>query len=960
MATKPKTPAKDPYAYNKADTSWVTQNTPEITAAVDAWKWIPAPIIPATTEPTPTTVIKTSALQARIDARNKAQTPVIDQSQPTIPTTPEEQSAVNAQKLPQWDQPPAGYKYGSTIDSSTGKPELIKIEPATTETTPEPVVTPEPVKTEPTEPVKTPEEQAKIDAATVKAEEDKAKVDADKAAVAAKEAAAAKNWEQVTNTQDEAFAVLSAGGTLQKNMKNAAFIERYKAYQKLNGLTNQSLASMNANGELDSKYLDYLSKSNPTRFSELNKLTDSSIKINSINSDAESLYNGMTGKKTETKLKLDKVDQDIASVIYGDKPSIRDLRKQYLEDNTKIKDLKVGLAEKGAEREELEDARDQIYQNLRKTHPDTPKSTLMGMAAGMTRDINDQIKTVVRQENLLFAEYQAEKEEANAMMNFEMQVVAEERADRAETIKFMQDKFNTLKGDEMWQKEKDYQTDAATKAYDRGDIQAAKAHERNKEMLDLGQDFQKEESRLQRDQAMEIVKMQMKNSGIETDIIQNADWSYTRTTYNKDTGKTTNEIINPPAVGQDPVQANDGSQVTYQTDDNGNLTVDFWPVWVAHNPLRTECGQWANDKAGLWVWDSYQSKIDATKARKDRQPQVWDSFVTNGGLTLANWEKSGHIGFVKTVFPDGSIEVVESNYKTTTDKNGKKIGIVSTRIIWPNDKGRSDISFGATKFSKWGIDWKKDIEQWVVKDALENISVKAWAKWAEEGQREAFIGSIQRNWVGSEQVKWLLNSIISKDEWKAWWDMRMAVTGMEKIKSDIEKYQEQYPWEMFWFSGSLQARIDKTTSSLSNSSLDPATKAKIQLESNILVQLQNYRRAVTGAAASELESKEYRELFSKWGDSADVSLAKITALADEFKRIESQKQKEYLGWEPTYNYIIQWQKPWSQPQEVSIASVVWDPKYPLSDEAQKSFWNNFQDPSTWWPMNSFSEFMFWK
>lgn len=158
---------------------------------------------------------------------------------------------------------------------------------------------------------------------------------------------------------------------------------------------------------------------------------------------------------------------------------------------------------------------------------------------------------------------------------------------------------------------------------------------------------------------------------------------------------------------------------------------------------------------------------------------------------------------------------------------------------------------------------------------------------------------------------------------------------------------------MFWFSGGLQARYDTVQSNLNNSSISPATKAKLQLESNILVQLQNYRRAVTGAAASELESKEYKELFSKWGDSADVSLAKVTALADEFKRIESQKQKEYLGWDTTYNYIIQWQQPWSQPQEVSIASVVWDPKYPLSNEAQKGFWSNL------W-MTSIHDFMFWK
>jgi type IV secretory pathway VirB9-like protein len=91
----------------------------------------------------------------------------------------------------------------------------------------------------------------------------------------------------------------------------------------------------------------------------------------------------------------------------------------------------------------------------------------MGMAATQTRDLNRTLTTKIRERNIIFAEYQANKEEANAMMNFEMQVVAEERADRAETIKFMQDKYNSLKTDEMWQKEKDYQTEAARIAYER-------------------------------------------------------------------------------------------------------------------------------------------------------------------------------------------------------------------------------------------------------------------------------------------------------------------------------------------------------------------------------------------------------------------------------------------------------------------------------------------------------------
>ena len=112
----------------------------------------------------------------------------------------------------------------------------------------------------------------------------------------------------------------------------------------------------------------------------------------------------------------------------------------------------------------------------------------------MTRDLNDRIKTIIREENLLYSQYQSEKEEANAMMNFEMKVVEEERVNRQEQLAYLQNKFNTLKKDEDWEKEKEFQKEQATLAYQRGDIQAGKQHDRALELLDKSQKFQAIES----------------------------------------------------------------------------------------------------------------------------------------------------------------------------------------------------------------------------------------------------------------------------------------------------------------------------------------------------------------------------------------------------------------------------------------------------------------------------------
>lgn len=71
-----------------------------------------------------------------------------------------------------------------------------------------------------------------------------------------------------------------------------------------------------------------------------------------------------------------------------------------------------------------------------------------------------------------------------------------------------------------------------------------------------------------------------------------------------------------------------------------------------------------------------------------------------------------------------------------------------------------------------------------------------------------------------------------------------------------------------------------------------------------MLELQAYRKSVTGAAASELESKEYKELFPKANDSANVSMEKIQALLDALQRREQSTQRDFLGGDSVYNAII--------------------------------------------------------
>jgi hypothetical protein len=74
---------------------------------------------------------------------------------------------------------------------------------------------------------------------------------------------------------------------------------------------------------------------------------------------------------------------------------------------------------------------------------------------------------MIRERNMTLAEYTAEKEDSRAMMEFDMKVMEEDRANRTEQLNYLQNKFNVLKKDEDWEREKEYQTNAATIAYER-------------------------------------------------------------------------------------------------------------------------------------------------------------------------------------------------------------------------------------------------------------------------------------------------------------------------------------------------------------------------------------------------------------------------------------------------------------------------------------------------------------
>ena len=82
-----------------------------------------------------------------------------------------------------------------------------------------------------------------------------------------------------------------------------------------------------------------------------------------------------------------------------------------------------------------------------------------------------------------------------------------------------------------------------------------------------------------------------------------------------------------------------------------------------------QCGAFCNDVLMAWdqskiFWNSLQDKIKACNVSKEEWPQVWYAVVFDLWFTSKDWINHWHVGFVSAVNGDGSIDVLESNWKS--------------------------------------------------------------------------------------------------------------------------------------------------------------------------------------------------------------------------------------------------------------------------------------------------------
>lgn len=159
-----------------------------------------------------------------------------------------------------------------------------------------------------------------------------------------------------------------------------------------------------------------------------------------------------------------------------------------------------------------------------------------------------------------------------------------------------------------------------------------------------------------------------------------------------------------------------------------------------------QCWAFCNDVLIWWweskvFWNTLQEKTKACNVDKEEWPQVWYAAVFDLWFTSKDGENHGHVWFVSNVNGDGSIDVIESNWKSDETIHVKTYSkaAVDQMVVWYYKPSSYDLqkevvanysTASETKPYEWTSKvtstWAKVNAWWWITD-LENEYIKE--KW---------------------------------------------------------------------------------------------------------------------------------------------------------------------------------------------------------------------------------------
>ncbi len=174
-----------------------------------------------------------------------------------------------------------------------------------------------------------------------------------------------------------------------------------------------------------------------------------------------------------------------------------------------------------------------------------------------------------------------------------------------------------------------------------------------------------------------------------------------------------------------------------------------------------------------------------------------------------------------------------------------------------------------------------------------------WAKgeYINEANLKQISEIVEEFWPNSEQAK---NALTSKVVSNLWATQKKEYYNNEKtLKSLSEIGEIMKSMKSYWFTAKTKNWGEKLKSALSSEETDPKKEAA---RVRILANIQTYRKAITGAAFSKMEWKEFEAMFPSMSQTESVNLARIDAMKTKLGN-ENETVLEQAMWPSFYNKI---------------------------------------------------------
>jgi len=218
-----------------------------------------------------------------------------------------------------------------------------------------------------------------------------------------------------------------------------------------------------------------------------------------------------------------------------------------------------------------------------------------------------------------------------------------------------------------------------------------------------------------------------------------------------------------------------------------------WSYWG-------QCGAFVNDVLLSWgnskiFGNSLEQKRKACNVSKEEWPQVWYAVAFDLWFTGSDWENHGHVGIISQVYPDGSIDVLESNWKSDEKIHIKRYSKedVANKVMWYYKPSNYDVQKETT--TSYSDSSSQNPYEWVSKVTSNGIEVNAWW-WITELENQY---KKEKDRASNDERKSTLESYwITLPEYNAqkkkYLDYQAKVTLIEDTKKRYDAVKELLQW----------------------------------------------------------------------------------------------------------------------------------------------------------------------